>query len=353
MGTAGHGAEQRCASNLDDPGWMQLVRLRLLSSSLTERIERLAQGCATRTGMDGAAISVMGNKQLIVIGGHHAERGNQARESALFALAADRNFPVFIPDTTADPETRDRTSNTAQPIRSLYSLPISVEGGRPIGTLSCFSWERRAANLHEPLSDMDAFAEAARSIFSLRSEEEFDADTHCLTASHFAQTLEQEWRFATRSHREPTLMVVSLPSLAAINQRFGTDEGDRLIAHLAETLRRRILVGNSFVARITGSSFAVLMHRRTSPTLLQSIAQSIRTATDIRGAHPSVAIAGIQLPAHHWPGFTPDGNLLLSAADRATAKRAEARAEAPPIWSISDLREFAELKGSKFDSDAA
>lgn len=353
MSTDTHSKNKRRAANQDDPGWLQLIRLRLLSSSLTERFERLALGCVRKTGMDGAAISVMGDKQLIVIGGHQAARGSLAREDALFALAADQNFPVFIPDTESDPAISARISHTARPIRSLYSVPISVDGALPIGTLSCFGWERRAANLHEPLSDMDAFAEATRSIFSHRLQEEFDADTHCLTASHFADTLEREWRFAARSQREPTLLVISLPSLAAINRRHGIDEGDRLIANLAETLRRRVLVQNGVVSRITGASFAVLMHRRTSPSLLQAIAKGIRTATDVHGAQPSVAIAAISLPARRWPGYVPDGNLLLSAADRATAKRADARAEAPPIWSISDLREFSELEGPNLDSDTA
>lgn len=332
---------------------MQLIRLRLLSSSLTERFARLARGCAAKTGMDGAAISVMGDQQLIVIGGHQVARGSQVRGDSLFALAADRDFPIFIPDTLADPTVSDRGGNTPQPVRSLYSVPIKVDGTLPIGTLSCFAWDRRAANLHEPLSDMDAFAEATRSIFSHRLQEEFDADTHCITASHFAQTLEREWRFATRSQREPTLLVVSLPSLAAINRRHGIDEGDRLIANLAETLRRRVLVQNGIVSRITGATFAVLLQRRASPSLLQAIAKGIRTATDIHGAQPSVAIAGITLPARRWPGYVPDGNLLLSAADRATAKRADARLETPPIWSISDLREFSELDDPDLNSDAA
>lgn len=353
MSTDTDNQENRRAANQDDPGWLQLIRLRLLSSSLTDRFERLARGCAAKTGMDGAAISVMGDRQLIVIGGHQAARGSLARKDALFALAADRNFPVFIPDTQADPSVQDRTGDTTQPIRSLYSVPICVDGTQPIGTLSCFGWERRAANLHEPLADMDAFAEATRSIFSHRLQEEFDADTHCLTAGHFAETLEREWRFAARSQREPTLLVVSLPSLAAINRRHGIDEGDRLIANLAETLRRRVLVQNGVVSRITGSSFAVLMQRRTSPSLLQAIAKGIRTTTDVNGAQPSVAIAAISLPARRWPGYVPDGNLLLSAADRATSKRANARAEEPPIWSISDLREFSDLEDPDQDSDAA
>lgn len=345
--------EQRKKENQDDPAWLQIIQRRLLSRSLAERLNRLAEGCAVRAGLDAAAISVMGNRQVIVVGSHGCPRDSQDRNRSLLALAADSSFPVFIPDISASADCAQRAIPGGRQPAALYSLPIIVENELPIGSISGFCWERRAANAHEPLADMDAFAEAARSIFSHRMSEEFDADTHCMTASHFAEVLERQWREAARSQREPTLLVISLPSLMAINKRYGREEGDRLIAHVAETLRRRVLIQNGVVSRITGSSFAVLMQRRVSGSLLEAIGQGIRSAVDVHGASPSVAIAGISLPARRWPGFVPDGNLLITAADRATAKRSDARNPSPPIWSIEHLREFAELKDPTVNSDAA
>jgi diguanylate cyclase (GGDEF)-like protein len=92
----------------------------------------------------------------------------------------------------------------------------------------------------------------------LREVATHDELTRLFSRHHFFQQLEKELRVARRSGRPLGLLILDVDSLKPINDTYGHNVGDAVLANLGKLLAKR-LRGDDIAARIGGDEFAVLM----------------------------------------------------------------------------------------------
>jgi diguanylate cyclase (GGDEF)-like protein len=85
-----------------------------------------------------------------------------------------------------------------------------------------------------------------------------DELTQLFNRRHFFQQLEKELRAARRSGRPLGLLILDVDSLKLINDTYGHNVGDAVLANLGKLLAKRVR-GDDIPARIGGDEFAVLM----------------------------------------------------------------------------------------------
>jgi diguanylate cyclase (GGDEF)-like protein len=85
-----------------------------------------------------------------------------------------------------------------------------------------------------------------------------DELTKLLNRRDFFANLERELKAASRSHRPLGLLILDVDNLKLINDTYGHNVGDAVLANLGKLLARRVR-GDDIAARIGGDEFAVLM----------------------------------------------------------------------------------------------
>ncbi len=107
----------------------------------------------------------------------------------------------------------------------------------------------------------------------------FDALTGLLNKHAFHKELRQRLRYARRTKRPLTLVVIDVDHFKAYNDNYGHPKGDRCLADLAQAMRGSARRGGDLVARIGGEEFAVVwfgVDKETSYRLLEKLISRIR-----------------------------------------------------------------------------
>ncbi|KAA0206686.1 MAG: GGDEF domain-containing protein [Proteobacteria bacterium] len=163
-----------------------------------------------------------------------------------------------------------------------------------------------------------------------------DQLTGLLKLQAFTQLVEEERERAIARGSGFALLLVDIDNLKLLNARHGHEAGDRVLAAVAEALRRSSR-SVDLVARYGGDEF-VLFISGAGPAVARAVANRIRhnvgtTTVEIGGALQRVTVgigAGV---------FPTDGRSLLdlsNAAGRALAKDKEGRR--PPDRGVATLR---------------
>jgi len=139
---------------------------------------------------------------------------------------------------------------------------------------------------------------------------------------HLDETLDREFRQATRHSRSLAVVLCDIDHFKAFNDHYGHLAGDQCLRDVATVLRHVVRREDDLVARYGGEEFAVVLpvtvHRRAL-----HMANAIRTAVEARGiAHarsPTADVVTLSLGVASW---TPLHNAsapaaLLHAADEA------------------------------------
>lgn len=151
-----------------------------------------------------------------------------------------------------------------------------------------------------------------------------DGMTGIYNRRHFLALADREWNRARRYHRPLSLLMIDIDYFKAINDCFGHQVGDEMIAHLAE-LARECKRDSDVLARIGGEEFALLLPET---TLVQANVVAERLRCDV--AEKPLGTASRSIPATVSIGVATTANsvvdfsALMKAADEALydAKRA-------------------------------
>jgi diguanylate cyclase (GGDEF)-like protein/PAS domain S-box-containing protein len=103
-------------------------------------------------------------------------------------------------------------------------------------------------------------SERKRAEARLRHLAEHDALTGLPNRRRFARELDRHVAHARRYGAEGAVIVLDVDHFKQINDRGGHEAGDRLLAHVADTLRAR-LRDTDVLARLGGDEFAILLPR--------------------------------------------------------------------------------------------
>ncbi|MDX9885775.1 diguanylate cyclase domain-containing protein [Thauera sp.] len=152
----------------------------------------------------------------------------------------------------------------------------------------------------------------------LRNLAHFDPLTGLPNRRLFSDRLNHSITRARRTGKNPAVGFVDLDDFKPINDRFGHEAGDRVLAQIAQRLHDSVRSADS-VARMGGDEFALLFDEADAGAdglapLLERIVHALEAPIDVGGQSVVVtASIGIAL----YPQHGGDEDALMQAADRA------------------------------------
>jgi diguanylate cyclase (GGDEF)-like protein len=132
---------------------------------------------------------------------------------------------------------------------------------------------------------------------------DYDELSGQLNRGRLSEALQTTIARCIANRRTAAFLMVSISNLASINETFGFDVGDELIARVAERLRGRLRSADT-LGRHSSSRFGVILndcHPNTIGVAAQRLIDAVRreTINTTSGELPcSVTIGGVQIPAH-------------------------------------------------------
>lgn len=98
-------------------------------------------------------------------------------------------------------------------------------------------------------------------------------------SNSFDEILEKSWFKAKKDNKPISIILLNLDFFQNYNQSYGAEEGDRAIKSVAETLKSALSSVDSYLARTTGETFAVLLPNRVGTDALK-VSENLRAAID-------------------------------------------------------------------------
>ena len=188
-----------------------------------------------------------------------------ARELALgegmVGWAALHREPVLIDDVAKDPRPT-MVAGISLESKAAIVIPL-VADDRLLGVIRAVkmgagTYTPDHFRLAKTLADQAVLTIAATRAYE-RAEKLALTDelTGLYNARHFHSRLDEETSRALRHERSLALLVLDADGLKLVNDRFGHQEGDRLLQHIAMLLRRQVRPSD-VIARVGGDEFAII-----------------------------------------------------------------------------------------------
>ncbi|MEO8295040.1 MAG: diguanylate cyclase [Gemmatimonadota bacterium] len=218
--------------------------------------------------------------------------------------------PVFIPDVQEHPlfrGVRERWSEQQlQPdVRSVVALPVNLHG-RTSGVFLLRTGANDAILSEQQLDFAGTLSKAASRL--LETEERragiyrrqmqagaTDPLTGCGSLDALDLRIREEFERARRYALSFSLILLDVDALRTLNERFGTNTGDKVLVEMGTILQRELRAPD-FVSRYGGDEFALILPE-----------------TDLDGARRSVGRVRTRISAHPFPDLNPDDRPRISA----------------------------------------
>lgn len=148
-----------------------------------------------------------------------------------------------------------------------------------------------------------------------------DALTGLANRRRFDESLEQEWRRASRTQTPLAVVMADIDSFKQYNDTLGHPEGDRCLAAVADVFVQSVGRAGDLAARYGGEEFVVLIPA-TDHTGAMAIAEGLRVACEARGiAHPASTVGPVVTISLGVAACIPSDDVspasLVAAADAA------------------------------------
>jgi len=174
---------------------------------------------------------------------------------------AEHRQPALIADMAQDPRPR-AMSGVQLDAKAAIVIPL-VADQRLLGVIRALkmgpgSFTNDHYRFAQTLASQATLAISAASAHAaVRRLSVTDELTGLYNARHFATRLRDEVERAKRTSRPLALIIVDSDALKIVNDRFGHDEGNRLLVSIARTIQQHVRTSD-VVARFGGDEFMVL-----------------------------------------------------------------------------------------------
>jgi len=146
---------------------------------------------------------------------------------------------------------------------------------------------------------------ASQVISSMKDMAVYDTLTRLYNRSHLNQVLEAEFKKSFIEKQPLSVVMVDIDHFKAINDRYGHDEGDKVLIHVASLLMAS-LRKHDIVARFGGEEFVVVLPKaimKDAVVIAERIRRSVEaTPLDVgkEKVHVTVSLGIAAIPAV-WP----------------------------------------------------
>ena len=260
------------------------------------------------------------------------------REVSFCSYAIESDDEIFvIEDASLDPRFQNNPLVTGPPFIRFYAgKPIRYDGQR-VGTLCVIDHKSRkfdpkhSQDLEdlalgvESEIDSDRLSEAQLELMSevdrLREMALVDPLTRTWNRAGIQEVFSRESSLAEREKQPLGVIMCDIDHFKSVNDTYGHDAGDAVLKRVADRIRLTVRPYDS-IGRMGGEEFLVILPKSHGPTV-KAVAERIRQ---------SVERIPIELPdndplrvtlslgtshAIYRPGFQPDLEVLMKAADQA------------------------------------
>jgi diguanylate cyclase (GGDEF)-like protein/PAS domain S-box-containing protein len=239
--------------------------------------------------------------------------------------------PLWIADVSNEPSFL-RAANAARAgLHAAFAFPIQI-GTQPHGVMEFFLRDAREPDrsllrvTHSIGMQIGQFIARKTAQEQLRQLAHFDFLSGLPNRTLLNQVLEHALNKAERRRASLALLFIDLDGFKHINDQFGHDAGDHLLATFAKRLRESLrksdlparLSSSGTPARLGGDEFVVVIDDSSEPSNLAKVAQKIlataRDPIDLAGSRASVT-ASIGIAVYPADGANLDD--LMKSADSA------------------------------------
>lgn len=236
--------------------------------------------------------------------------------------SAEHRQPAHIADMANDPHPRAE-SGVELDAKAAIVIPL-VADQRLLGVIRAVkmgpgSFTSDHYRFAQTLAGQATLAISAASAHAaVRRLSVTDELTGLYNARHFATRLRDEVERAKRTSRPLALIIVDSDALKIVNDRFGHDEGNRLLVSIARTIQQHVRTSD-VVARFGGDEFMVLQPDADAAGAAV-VAERIRVAIGAQIARTAEgeAVSGtVSIGVAAFPGTGESDDDLFRRADRA------------------------------------
>jgi diguanylate cyclase (GGDEF)-like protein len=208
-------------------------------------------------------------------------------------------------------------------LKSHISLPL-INEGKVLGCASINSdltnaFDAQALQFFSLITyQMASSMKHSQVISSMKDMAIYDTLTQVFNRRHLNQVLEEELRNSLRKKQPLSIVMVDIDHFKAINDRYGHDEGDKALIHIASMLKAS-LRKHDIVARFGGEEFLVILPKaimKDAVVIAERIRRSIEAtplSMDGEEVHLTVSLGVAAVPAI-WPDSKEE---FIKCADTA------------------------------------
>ena len=219
-------------------------------------------------------------------------------------------------------ESRGMGSSSGR-LKSHISLPL-IDEGKVLGCTSLSSdhtnaFDAQALQFFSLITyQMASSMKASQVLSSMKDMAIYDTLTQLYNRGYINQVLEAELRKSSLEKTPLSIIMVDIDHFKAVNDRYGHDEGDRALIHIASLLKGA-LRKHDIVARFGGEEFIIVLPKammKDAVVIAERIRRSVE-ATPLSGSkekvHLTVSLGIASIPVV-WPESKEE---LIKYADTA------------------------------------
>jgi diguanylate cyclase (GGDEF)-like protein len=216
-----------------------------------------------------------------------------------------------------------RMGSSGGRLKSHISLPLINEGK----ILGCASLNSEVPNAFDAQAlqffsliayQTTSSMKASHVISSMKDMATYDTLTQLYNRGQLNQVLEAEFRKSLAEKQPLSIIMVDIDHFKTINDRYGHDEGDRVLIHVASLLKAS-LRKHDIVARFGGEEFVIILPKaimKDAVVIAERIRRSVEStplAVGKEKVHVTVSLGIAAIPAV-WPESKEE---LIKFADTA------------------------------------
>ena len=236
----------------------ELDRLGVLGTRSDVHMDRLVELATLTFDVPMAAISLVTADRQWFLSQKGLAVNQTPREVAFCAHAIMSSRVMVVPNALEDDRFRGNPLVTAEPLIRFYAgAPLRSGNGHNLGTL-CVIDRRPMQPRPAQLRQLELLSELVIRELDLRRQIALCPVTGLPIRQRFLSIATNEFKQAKAAHTQLSLLLFDIDNFRTINNRWGHDAGDNVLADLCN-MSRQFLKEKDFAGRLGDGEFALLL----------------------------------------------------------------------------------------------